>query len=31
MRYKQVIQVVDYTAQLLTKLLGERYQRGLDK
>jgi heat-inducible transcriptional repressor len=29
MQYRQVIQVVDYTAKLLTKLLGERYQRGL--
>lgn len=31
MQYKQVIQVVDYTAKLLSKLLGERYQRGLEK
>ena len=31
MQYKQVIQVVDYTAKLLSKLLGERFQRGLDE
>ena len=31
MQYKQVIHVVDYTAKLLTKLLGERFQRGLDR
>jgi heat-inducible transcriptional repressor len=30
MPYKQVIHVVDYTAKLLTKLLGERFQRSLD-
>jgi heat-inducible transcriptional repressor len=29
MQYKQVIQVVDYTAKLLSRLLGERLQRGL--
>lgn len=31
MQYKQVIQVVDYTAKLLTKLLGERFQRGIER
>lgn len=31
MQYKQVIQVVDYTAKLLSRLLGERLQRGLDR
>jgi heat-inducible transcriptional repressor len=31
MQYKQVIQVVDYTSKLLTKLLGERFQRGLER
>ncbi|OGW35691.1 MAG: heat-inducible transcription repressor HrcA [Nitrospirae bacterium GWD2_57_9] len=31
MQYKQVIHVVDYTARLLSRLLGERYQRGLDR
>jgi heat-inducible transcriptional repressor len=31
MQYKQVIHIVDYTAKLLSKLLGERFQRGLDK
>ena len=31
MQYKQVIQVVDYTAKLLSKLLGERLQRGLER
>lgn len=31
MQYKQVIHVVDYTARLLSKLLAERFQRGLDK
>ncbi len=29
MQYKQVIHVVDYTAKLLSKLLEERFQRGL--
>lgn len=29
MQYKQVIQVVDYTARLLSRLLSERYQRGM--
>lgn len=29
MQYKQVIHVVDYTARLLSKLLAERFQRGL--
>ena len=31
MQYKQVIQVVDYTAKLLSRLLGERLQKGLDR
>ncbi len=31
MQYKQVIQVVDYTSKLLTKLLGERFQRGIER
>ena len=31
MQYRQVIQVVDYTSKLLSKLLGERFQRGLDR
>jgi heat-inducible transcriptional repressor len=31
MHYKQVIQVVDYTAKLLTKLLDERFQRGIER
>jgi heat-inducible transcriptional repressor len=31
MQYKQVIQVVDYTAKLLSKLLGERFQRGIER
>jgi heat-inducible transcriptional repressor len=31
MQYKQVIHVVDYTSKLLTKLLAERFQRGLEK
>ncbi len=31
MHYKQVIQVVDYTAKLLSKLLDERFQRGIDR
>lgn len=31
MQYKQVIHVVDYTSKLLTKLLSERFQRGLEK
>ena len=31
MQYKQVIHVVDYTAKLLSRLLGERFQRGLDR
>ena len=30
MQYKQVIHVVDYTAKLLSKLLEEHFQRGLD-
>jgi heat-inducible transcriptional repressor len=31
MKYKEVIQVVDYTAKLLSKLLGERFQRGIER
>jgi len=31
MQYKQVIRVVDYTSRMLSKLLGERYQRGIDQ
>lgn len=31
MQYKQVIHVVDYTSRLLSKLLGERFQRGLER
>lgn len=31
MQYKQVIQVVDYTSKLLTKLLSERFQRSLER
>ncbi len=31
MHYKQVIQVVDYTARLLSKLLDERFQRGIER
>ena len=31
MQYKQVIHVVDFTSKLLTKLLAERFQRGLEK
>jgi heat-inducible transcriptional repressor len=31
MQYKQVIHVVDYTSKLLSKLLGERFQRGIEK
>jgi heat-inducible transcriptional repressor len=31
MKYRQVIQVVDYTAKLLSKLLGERFQRGIER
>jgi heat-inducible transcriptional repressor len=30
MQYKQVIHVVDYTSRLLSKLLGERFQRGIE-
>ncbi|HEX9020515.1 MAG TPA: heat-inducible transcriptional repressor HrcA [Nitrospirota bacterium] len=30
MHYKQVIQVVDYTSKLLSKLLEERFQRGIE-
>ncbi|HUK99621.1 MAG TPA: heat-inducible transcriptional repressor HrcA [Nitrospirota bacterium] len=30
MQYKQVIHVVDYTSKLLSKLLGERLQRGIE-
>jgi heat-inducible transcriptional repressor len=31
MKYKQAIQVVDYTSKLLSKLLGERFQRGIKR
>jgi len=31
MQYKQVIHVVDYTAKILSKLLKERFQRGLER
>jgi len=31
MQYKQVIQVVDYTSKLLSKLLGERFERGIER
>lgn len=31
MQYKQVIHVVDYTSKLLSKLLGERFQRGIER
>jgi heat-inducible transcriptional repressor len=31
MQYRQIIQVVDYTSKLLTKLLEERYQRGIER
>jgi len=31
MHYRQVIQVVDYTAKLLSKLLDERFQRGIER
>ncbi len=31
MQYKQVIQVVDYTARLVSRLLGERFQKGIER
>src|SRR5574337_536072 len=31
MQYKQVIHVVDYTSKLLSKLLEERFQRGIER
>lgn len=31
MQYKQVIHVVDYTSKLLSKLLGERFQRSIER
>jgi len=31
MHYKQVIRVVDYTSRMLSKLLGERFQRGIER
>jgi heat-inducible transcriptional repressor len=31
MQYKQVIQVVDYTAKLVSRLLGERFQKGIER
>jgi heat-inducible transcriptional repressor len=30
MKYKQVIQVVDYTAKLVSRLLAERFQKGIE-
>jgi heat-inducible transcriptional repressor len=30
MQYKQVIHIVDYTSKLLSKLLGERFQRRIE-
>jgi heat-inducible transcriptional repressor len=31
MQYKQVIQVVDYTSRLLSRILDERLQRGIER
>ncbi|MFA5074237.1 MAG: heat-inducible transcriptional repressor HrcA [Nitrospirota bacterium] len=31
MQYRQVIHVVDYTSRLLSKLLGERFQRSIER
>ena len=31
MQYRQVIQVVDYTAKLLSRLLSERLQKGIER
>ncbi len=31
MQYRQVIHVVEYTSKMLTKLLGERFQRGIER
>jgi heat-inducible transcriptional repressor len=31
MQYRQVIQVVDYTAKLVSRLLGERFQKGIER
>jgi transcriptional regulator of heat shock response len=31
MHYKQVIRVVDYTSRMLSKLLGERFQREIER
>ncbi len=31
MQYRQVIHVVEYTSKLLTRLLGERFQRGIER
>ena len=31
MQYKQVIQVVDYTSKLLSRILDERLQRGIER
>jgi heat-inducible transcriptional repressor len=30
MHYREIIQVVDYTSKLLSRLLGERFERGLE-
>ena len=31
MQYRQVIQVVDYTAKLVSRLLGERLEKGSER
>jgi heat-inducible transcriptional repressor len=31
MQYRQVIHVVEYTSKMLTRLLGERFQRGIER
>jgi heat-inducible transcriptional repressor len=31
MQYKQVIQVVDYTAKLVSRLLDERFEKGIER
>ena len=31
MQYRQVIQIVDYTSKLLTKLLSERFMKGIER
>jgi transcriptional regulator of heat shock response len=30
MQYKQVIRVVDYTSKLLSRILEERFERGIE-